>query len=87
MSFFVNSSFYSAHANSKEKNPFEEEEWDECYNSERALVDSGEPGVPVKALYDYDGAEDDELTFRQGNWIPVSPVACTMTKMSKGSGY
>ncbi|XP_067644542.1 protein kinase C and casein kinase substrate in neurons protein 1 isoform X2 [Eurosta solidaginis] len=46
-------------------NPFdEEEEWDEGDN---VLVDNGEKGVPVKALYDYEGAEDDELTFKQGD--------------------
>lgn len=45
-----------------EANPFEEEEWDES----DALVDNGEPGVPVKALYDYEGAENDELSFKQG---------------------
>lgn len=48
------------------ENPFDEEEWDENDTSEDVLVDNGEPGVPVKALYDYDGAESDELTFKQG---------------------
>jgi len=48
-----------------EANPFEEEEWDE--EGGEALVDTGEPGIPVKALYDYDGAESDELSFRQGD--------------------
>lgn len=49
----------------QESNPFEEEEWDE--DSGEPLVDNGEPGVPVRALYDYDGAEADELSFKQGD--------------------
>ncbi|GAB6027150.1 hypothetical protein CHUAL_013909 [Chamberlinius hualienensis] len=56
----------SSNSNGKrDGNPFEDEdEWDEYPND--ALVDNGEPGVAVKALYDYDGAEADELTFKQG---------------------
>ncbi|XP_018568766.1 protein kinase C and casein kinase substrate in neurons protein 1 isoform X3 [Anoplophora glabripennis] len=46
-----------------ESNPFEEEDWEES----DALVDNGEPGVPVKALYDYEGAENDELSFKTGD--------------------
>lgn len=48
-----------------ETTPFDDDEWEEEDGSE-ALVDNGEPGVPVKALYDYDGAEADELSFKQG---------------------
>ena len=48
-----------------EPNPFEDEQedWDD---SNDILVDNGEPGVLVRALYDYEGAESDELTFKQG---------------------
>ncbi|XP_043528123.1 protein kinase C and casein kinase substrate in neurons protein 2 isoform X3 [Frieseomelitta varia] len=49
----------------QESNPFEEEEWDE--DSGEPLVDNGEPGVLVRALYDYEGAEADELSFKQGD--------------------
>ncbi|KAL1110216.1 hypothetical protein AAG570_008293 [Ranatra chinensis] len=44
-------------------NPFDEDEWDEG----ETLVDNGEPGIPVRALYDYEGAESDELSFKQGD--------------------
>ncbi|XP_023229361.1 protein kinase C and casein kinase substrate in neurons protein 2-like isoform X7 [Centruroides sculpturatus] len=53
-------------SNGQEQNPFEDQEdWEEYQND--ALVDTGEPGVPVKALYDYIGTEADELSFKQGD--------------------
>ncbi|KAK2704117.1 protein kinase C and casein kinase substrate in neurons protein 2-like isoform X5 [Artemia franciscana] len=51
------------HNGKKEEAPFDEEseDWDPDL-----LVDNGEPGVPVRALYDYEGAEFDELSFKRG---------------------
>jgi len=58
----------ASNSQTPDSNPFEEEEWDEeeGVGPDGALVDNGEPGVPVKALYDYEGAEADELSFKQG---------------------
>lgn len=62
---------HPGHSNGGDKsgvdaNPFddEHEDWDEYPKD--ALIDNGEPGVPVRALYDYEGAEADELSFKQG---------------------
>uniref|UniRef100_A0A0A9WGX8 Protein kinase C and casein kinase substrate in neurons protein 2 n=4 Tax=Lygus hesperus TaxID=30085 RepID=A0A0A9WGX8_LYGHE len=49
--------------NNEGPNPFEEDEWEDG----EVLVDNGEPGIPVRALYDYVGAESDELSFKQGD--------------------
>lgn len=68
ISIWIKIGNFSLHSNGtnvkQESNPFEEEEWDE--DSGEPLVDNGEPGVLVRALYDYEGAEADELSFKQG---------------------
>lgn len=50
----------------KDANPFddESEEWDDAGYE---LTDDGKAGEPVKALYDYEAAEPDELTFKTGD--------------------
>lgn len=66
--FYIFYSNGASNSQTPDSNPFEEEEWDEeeGVGPDGALVDNGEPGVPVKALYDYEGAEADELSFKQG---------------------
>lgn len=52
----------------KDANPFddESEEWDDAGYE---LTDDGKAGEPVKALYDYEAAEPDELTFKTGQGL------------------
>ena len=47
-----------------DRTPFDEEEWDDGHID--PLVDNGEPGIKVRALYDYEAAEADELDFKAG---------------------
>ena len=50
-----------------DRTPFDEEEWDDGHID--PLVDNGEPGIKVRALYDYEAAEEDELDFKAGTVI------------------
>lgn len=47
----------------------DDDEWD---YSDR-MVDPNKPGVPVRALYDYEGVESDELSFKVGKSLVGSP--------------
>jgi len=73
-----NSDFDSSHnvesngvkGSANDTNPFDDEaeEWEDgAGDGVVELVDNGEPGVPVKALYDYEAAEPDELSFKTGD--------------------
>ncbi|PAA70094.1 hypothetical protein BOX15_Mlig000310g1 [Macrostomum lignano] len=48
-------------------NPFDDEMPPQSGDASGALEDDGRQGVPVRALYDYTGTEEDELSFQAGD--------------------
>lgn len=77
INFYSNGSSHQSSGNNGknevDRTPFDEEEWDEEHID--PLVDNGEPGIKVRALYDYEAAEDDELDFKAGMTLILDCLA------------
>uniref|UniRef100_A0A1I8GUJ9 SH3 domain-containing protein n=2 Tax=Macrostomum lignano TaxID=282301 RepID=A0A1I8GUJ9_9PLAT len=54
-------------ADNYSSNPFDDEMPPQSGDASGALEDDGRQGVPVRALYDYTGTEEDELSFQAGD--------------------
>lgn len=71
--FCSNGSTSGNGGNGPDRTPFDEEEWDDGHID--PLVDNGEPGVKVRALYDYEAAESDELDFKAGTAVLILSIS------------
>lgn len=65
--------FYVFHSG-VEANPFgdPDPDWNgqEDTSQDNKMTDDGRPGVPVRALYDYDATDTDEISFKCGKSAP-----------------
>jgi hypothetical protein len=53
---------------SAQQNPFVEDEWDDDVQEAKSDVDPAN-AKEVRALYDYEGQEDDEISFKVGECV------------------